>query len=121
MAAPEAVAAAARELGQDVRVRVGLHSGPLVAGVVGRNTYAFDIWGETVAIASRMESQGLPGRIQVSLTTAQCLGGGYRLRMRGTIDVKGVGEMAAYWLEGRTGPTPRDAGPGAADAPAVSA
>jgi adenylate cyclase len=101
LAAPAVVAAAARELGEDVRVRIGLHSGPLVAGVVGRDTYAFDVWGQTVAIASRMESQGLAGRIQCSLATAELLAGRYAVRMRGTIEVKGVGEMAAYWIEGR--------------------
>ncbi|MFN8624290.1 MAG: adenylate/guanylate cyclase domain-containing protein [Chloroflexota bacterium] len=98
------VAEAASHLGETVRVRIGMHSGPLVAGVVGADTYAFDVWGQTVAIASRMESQGLAERIQCSLATAQLLAGRYRTRMRGTIEVKGVGEMASYWLEGRAGP-----------------
>lgn len=99
--AGDAVSAAAAEVGQRLRIRIGMHSGPVVAGVIGTRTPAFDLWGETVAIASRMESHGLPGRIQVSLSTAQCLMTRYRLRMRGTLDIKGVGEMTAYLLEGR--------------------
>ena len=75
--------------------------GPLVAGVIGRDTFAFDVWGETVTVASRMESHGLPGRIQVSLVTAQLLMPRYLLRMRGTLEIKGVGEMAVWLLEGR--------------------
>lgn len=95
------VSAAAAELGEEVRARVGMHSGPVVAGVIGTRTYAFDVWGQTVAIASRMESTGLAGRVQTSLLTAQHLQPGYRLTKRGILDVKGVGEMDAYWLEGR--------------------
>jgi urea transport system substrate-binding protein len=102
--APGVVASAARELGEEVRVRIGLHSGPLVAGVLGTDTYAFDVWGQTVAIASRMESQGMAGRIQCSLITAQLLAGRYETRMRGTIEVRGIGEMAAFWLEGPIAP-----------------
>jgi class 3 adenylate cyclase len=97
----ETVSAAAAELGETVIARVGMHSGPVVAGVIGTRTYAFDIWGQTVAIASRMESTGLPGRIQVSLYTSQLLASGYRLSKRGSMDVKGVGEMDVFWLEGR--------------------
>jgi class 3 adenylate cyclase len=106
--AREAVAAAGREAGiaTPLQVRIGIHSGPLVAGVVGTRVPAFDLWGQTVAIASRMESHGLPGRIQVSLATAQCLMPRYRMRMRGTLEIKGVGEMAAYLLEGRTSDAP---------------
>ena len=101
MHAGEVVAAAAAELGETLKVRVGMHSGPVVAGVIGTRTYAFDIWGQTVAIASRMESYGLPGRVQVSLATAQLLMPTHLLRMRGTLDIKGVGEMAVYLLEGK--------------------
>lgn len=101
MHAGEVVAAAAAELGETLKVRVGMHSGPVVAGVIGTRTYAFDVWGQTVSIASRMESTGLPGRIQVSLTTAQLLMPTHLLRMRGTLDIKGVGEMAVWLLEGR--------------------
>jgi adenylate cyclase len=100
----EAIARAVEGTGVTIRSRVGIHTGPVVAGVIGRRTMAFDIWGQTVNIASRMESQGIAGRIQVSLATAEWLrAAGYRLTPRGTIEVRGVGEMATFLLEGRTG------------------
>jgi class 3 adenylate cyclase len=82
-------------------VRIGMHTGAVVAGIIGRRKFAYDLWGDAVNVASRMESHGLPGRIQVSLRTYELLQRRYRFRSRGTIDVKGVGEMAAYLLLGR--------------------
>jgi guanylate cyclase len=98
----EAFAAVARAAGEEVplRLRVGLHTGPVVAGVIGRRTFAYDLWGDAVNVASRMESQGLADRIQVSLSTYELLQHRYRFRFRGTIDIKGHGEMAAYFLLG---------------------
>ena len=84
-----------------LQLRVGLHTGPVVAGVIGRRKFAYDMWGDAVNVASRMESQGVADRIQVSLDTHALLQGRYRFRFRGTIDVKGRGEMAAYFLLGR--------------------
>jgi class 3 adenylate cyclase len=81
------------ELGMPLLVRVGIHTGPLVAGVIGRDKLAYDLWGDTVNVASRMESQGLPGRVQVSEATAQRLTTEVGLEPRGTIEVRGRGPM----------------------------
>jgi class 3 adenylate cyclase len=81
------------ELQMPLRVRVGIHTGPLVAGVIGRDKLAYDLWGDTVNVASRMESQGLPGRVQISEATAQRLTTEVGLEPRGTIEVRGRGPM----------------------------
>jgi class 3 adenylate cyclase len=81
------------EIEMPLRVRVGIHSGPLVAGVIGRDKLAYDLWGDTVNVASRMESQGLPGRVQISEATAQFLSTDVSLEPRGTIEVRGRGPM----------------------------
>ncbi|MFY8147963.1 MAG: adenylate/guanylate cyclase domain-containing protein [Prochlorococcaceae cyanobacterium] len=82
-------------------LRIGIHSGPVVAGVIGRRKFIYDLWGETVNVASRMESNGEPGRIQISEATWRRLAGRYATAPRGLVPIKGVGEMATYWLEGR--------------------
>jgi guanylate cyclase len=84
-----------------LRLRIGLHTGPVVAGVIGQRKFAYDLWGDAVNVASRMESHGLPDRIQVSLATFELLQQDYRFRFRGTLEVKGRGEMATYLLLGR--------------------
>lgn len=89
-----------RERGVPVRFRIGLHAGPLVAGVIGENRFLYDVWGDTVNTASRLESHGVPGTIQVSAEVARKLHGSFDLRRRGTIDPKGKGPVESYFLEG---------------------
>lgn len=84
-----------------LRVRVGIHTGPVVAGVIGINKFSYDLWGDTVSIASRMESQGIDGRIQVTMATYERLKDNYLFEERGKILVKGKGEMSTYFLVGR--------------------
>lgn len=88
----------ARELG--VQLRIGLHSGPLVAGVIGRRKFLYDLWGETVNIASRMESHGLPDHVQVSSVVANQLGSQFELQSRGMIEIKGMDSAETFFLLG---------------------
>ena len=83
---------------KNLRIRIGIHTGPVVAGVIGIKKFAYDLWGDTVNIASRMESHGMPDKIQVSDDIYQVLKEHYRLVKRETIQVKGKGEMTTYWL-----------------------
>jgi adenylate cyclase len=87
--------------GQRLRIRIGIHTGPVVAGVIGRNKFAYDLWGDAVNTAARMESSGIPGRIQVTREVHDGLCDRYVLEERGTLAIKGKGEMKTYFLVGR--------------------
>jgi class 3 adenylate cyclase len=89
--------------GEPVRLRIGIDTGPVVAGVIGRRRFSYDLWGDTVNTASRMETTGIPGCIQITERTRELLGDRYVLRERGKIQVKGKGKMLTYFLSGRTG------------------
>jgi class 3 adenylate cyclase len=101
LAIRDEVARHADPSGQPLQVRVGIDTGPVVAGVIGRHKFIYDLWGDTVNTASRMESHGVPGCIQVTARTYQRLKDGYRFERRGPIQVKGKGEMVTYFLLGR--------------------
>jgi adenylate cyclase len=94
----DAVAAIAEATHLTLAARIGIHTGPITAGVIGTHKFAYDVWGDTVNTASRMESQSLPGRIQVSAATRAALGDRFKLERRGIIEVKGKGMMETYFL-----------------------
>jgi adenylate cyclase len=87
------------ELGRKLQLRIGIHSGPLVAGVIGTHKFVYDVWGDTVNTASRMEKYGEPGRIHVSAATRALLGDAFDFVPRGTVEVKGKGGMETFFLE----------------------
>ncbi|HEY9887481.1 MAG TPA: adenylate/guanylate cyclase domain-containing protein [Candidatus Obscuribacterales bacterium] len=82
-------------------LRIGIDSGPVVAGVIGLKKFSYDLWGDAVNVASRMESQGVADCIQVTAAVYERLKSQYTFEERGLIDVKGKGEMMTYWLRGR--------------------
>ena len=95
----EALAVFNRQHATQVNVRIGLHTGPVVAGVIGRSKFIYDLWGDTVNLASRMESTGVPGRIQVTEAVQEILAPHYELEARGEIEAKGKG-LVKTWLLG---------------------
>lgn len=88
-------------MGEAVELRIGIHSGPAIAGVIGTSKVFYDVWGDTVNTASRMESHGVPGRIQITSVTAQLLKNRFTVTSRGPVEIKGVGVVETFWLTGQ--------------------
>jgi class 3 adenylate cyclase len=78
-----------------------MHTGPAMAGVIGKRKFAYDLWGDAVNVASRMESQGVAGRIQVSEAVEAALREEFVFEERGTTEFKGLGEMRTFFLAGK--------------------
>jgi class 3 adenylate cyclase len=91
----DAVAALARDIDRALDVRIGIHTGPVVAGVIGTSKFIYDLWGDTVNVASRLESNGVAGAVQMSETT-WLRAGGIKAERRGPIELKGRGTVVAY-------------------------
>jgi class 3 adenylate cyclase len=85
----------------DLKLRIGVHSGAVIAGVIGKQKFSYDLWGNTVNVASRMESEGIPDQIQISAETWQMLSERYQASPRGEIEIKGHRPRATYLLESR--------------------
>jgi len=86
---------------ETIQIRIGINTGVVVAGVIGKKKFIYDLWGDAVNVASRMESSGHPGSIQVTTATYERLKGKYLFEKRGTVEIKGKGEMITYWLTGK--------------------
>ena len=93
-----AMRAAVERAGPPWTVRIGIHNGPVIAGVIGKSKYVYDLWGDAVNLASRLETSAPPGHIQVSESIATAVGGAYELEPRGAIDLKGKGSTSAWIL-----------------------
>lgn len=100
----EDVRSLSHRLGQPLQLRVGLHCGPVVAGLIGKRKQTYDLWGDTVNTANRLESQGVPGKIQVTESTYLRLSSRYHFESRGEIALKGKGPIRTFLLKGRLPP-----------------
>ena len=106
----EAVKQIGRQHGRDLELRIGMHTSSVVAGVIGQRKFSYDLWGDTVNTASRMESMGVKGRIQATAATVEALGDRFVWEKRGPVDVKGKGTMVTYYLLAESGGLPLDLG-----------
>ncbi len=93
----------AREDGEALALRIGIHTGPVVAGIIGRSRFSYDLWGDTVNIASRLESHGTPGRIHISTATRECLDDRFETEACGLVALKGKEPMETWFLNGVRG------------------
>jgi adenylate cyclase len=91
-----------------LELRIGINSGPVVAGVIGRKRFLYDLWGDAVNMASRMESHGTPGQIQVTRATYELLNDEFELEPRGTVPIKGKGDVETWYLVGRRAAEPAE-------------
>jgi adenylate cyclase len=99
----EAVRQIGAQIGENLEARIGIHSGEVVAGIIGQHRFIYDVWGDTVNTASRLESSGLPNRIQISEATHQLVSDKFHCELRGPVEVKGKGAMLTYFLGARRG------------------
>jgi class 3 adenylate cyclase len=97
----ESVREAGRRIDEPLQIRVAIHTGPVVAGIIGTHKFIYDIWGDTVNTASRMESHGAPDEILVSAETHGRLRGRFAFSPRGLLDLRGKGPIEAFVLRGR--------------------
>lgn len=97
----DTVARLSSEMGETIEMRIGLNTGSAVGGVIGTTKVFYDVWGDTVNTAARMESHGKAGRIQLTNGTRIALGSGYTFASRGVVEIKGIGEIETFWLTGR--------------------
>ena len=95
----DAVKVASRTIDEELQLRIGIHTGgPVIAGVLGTHKIAYDVWGDAVNTAKRMETYGLPGSVHVSAATRKALGNAFRFESRESLHVKGKGPMETYFL-----------------------
>ena len=92
-----------QETNTDRAIRIGINTGPVVAGIIGKKKFSYDLWGSTVNLAARLESGGLPGQIHVSQSTYEALRDDFAFTERGTVHAKGVGDITTYFLTGPRG------------------
>ena len=88
--------------GTELQMRIGIHTGSVVAGVIGKIKFTYDLWGDTVNVASRMESSGMPGMVHISEQTEQELRGHFLLEERGFVECKGLGQVKTFFLKGHS-------------------
>jgi class 3 adenylate cyclase len=94
----EAVSRIGRTVGEDLALRIGIHSGPVVAGIIGTHRFLYDVWGDTVNVASRLETSSPANHIHISEETANRLAGEFQIKPRGVVQVKGKGDLETYFL-----------------------
>ncbi|MGH6735246.1 MAG: adenylate/guanylate cyclase domain-containing protein [Methyloceanibacter sp.] len=106
---PDLVARLSEIHGVDLKIRIGIAGGPVMAGIIGTDKFSYDVWGETVNLASRLESHGIPGEIQVSGAVMERLGDAFVFEPRGPIQVKGVGQLETWLLKAERSASAGDA------------